>query len=215
MSEHQAELGSQFKAVSWMLGSVMLVGLLLAAFGGGFGQTLGLLLLGLSLVCWVVFAVYSAIYKTAIESSGRLFGQLLMPSGSSTPAAKPLSHIEAMVARGDLARAAEAYKAEIATDPADVTSCERLGQLALRELKDYNLGVWAYREAERRVEAPGRKFGYGLIVAGVYRDQLRDRGKAVVELRRLVERYPDAPRVDSLRAEIDELKAGMFDEPHA
>jgi hypothetical protein len=37
----------------------------------------------------------------------------------------------------------------------------------------------------------------------------------VVELRRLVQQYPNAPRLDSLRAEIDELKAGLFDEPRA
>jgi hypothetical protein len=28
-----------------------------------------------------------------------------------------------------------------------------------------------------------------------------------------VQTYPDAPRLDSLRAEIDELKASLFDEP--
>jgi len=213
MGEHSAGLKSQFKAAAWLIGPVMGVGFLLWAFGGGFLGVIGGVFLTVSLLACVVFAVYSVIYRTVIETSGNAFGRVLMPSGSSTPPAKPLSHIEAMAVRGDVARAAEAYRAEIAADPGDVTSCERLGQLALRELKDPQLAVWAYREAERRVEAPGRKFGYGLIVAGIYRDQIQDRGKAVVELRRLVERYPDAPRTKSLRAEIEELKAGLFDEP--
>ncbi len=34
----------------------------------------------------------------------------------------------------------------------------------------------------------------------------------MVELRRLVQLYPNAPRVDALKAELDELKAGLFDD---
>jgi cytochrome c-type biogenesis protein CcmH/NrfG len=137
---------------------------------------------------------------------------VLWPTGSSTPPAKALSHIEAMAIRGDHAKAVEAYKAEIATDPADVGSCERLGTLAMRRLGDYDLAIWAYREAERRAETPARKLGFALLVVGICRDQLRDRGKTVVELRRLVQLYPSAPRIDALKAELDELKAGLFDD---
>ena len=94
-------------------------------------------------------------------SAGKVAGHILMPSGASTPGAKPLSHIEAMEARGELAKAAAAYQAEIASDPGDVASCERLALLALRQLRDYELAAWAYREAERRADSPARKFGFG------------------------------------------------------
>jgi hypothetical protein len=161
---------------------------------------------------WLAFGVYQIFRKLVIENAGKAAGSLLMPSGSSTPPAKGLSHIEAMVARGDLAQAVAAYRAEILADPADLGSCERLATLAQRDLKDYELAVWAYRQAEQRAESPGRKFGFGLLVAGMYRDRLKDRGRTVVELRRLVRQYPNAPRLGALRAEIDELKAGLFDE---
>lgn len=208
--QHEGGLRGQFRLALWVSGPIALFATVLLVQGFNF---LGLLILGALLVMWGVFAIHAAIYSTAVSAAGSIAGKVFMPSGSSTPPPKPLSHIEAMVARGDVGKAAEAYKAEILSDPADVTSCERLGTLALRELKDFPLAVWAYREAERRAETPARGFGYGLIVAGIYRDQFRDLGKTVVELRRLVHTYPDAPRLDSLRGEIDELKTGMFDGP--
>jgi hypothetical protein len=37
----------------------------------------------------------------------------------------------------------------------------------------------------------------------------------VVELRRLVQQYPTAPRIGALKKEIEELKAAMFEAPDA
>jgi len=203
--EHLGETKNIVKAIAWLLVPMTVAGVLLPS-------AIGQVLLAASLFAWAVFAVYLVLDRVFIQSAGRLAGKVLLPSGSSTPAAKGLSHIEAMEARGELAKAAEAYQAEIAADPADVTSCERLALLAQRRLHDYETAVWAYREAERRAEAPARKFGFGLLAAGVLRDQVKDLRRAVVELRRLVQQYPTAPRVAALRKEIEELKAALFDE---
>jgi len=207
--EHLGSIRTQIRLIVWLLGPLTVLAVLLAVLGAG--RIAGMLLFA-CIFAWAVFAGYLLLDRIFIESMGSAVGRVLLPSGSSTPAAKPLSHIEAMVARDELAKAAAAYKAEIVSDPADVTSCERLGTLAMRRLGDYELAMWAYREAERRAETPARKFGFGLLVVGVCRDQLKDRGRTVVELRRLVEQYPTAPRIEALRAEIDELKAGLFDE---
>jgi tetratricopeptide (TPR) repeat protein len=190
----------------------VVIGVLAVAVGV---PSMGVWSLGVAAIAWLVFGGLQVLRKTVIDGVGTVAQQVLMPSGSSTPPAKGLSHIEALVARGELAKAAEAYRAEILADPADLGSCERLGTLAQRQLKDYELAVWAYRQAEQRAATPGRKFGFGLLLAGIYRDNLKDRGKTVVELRRLVHQYPDAPRLDALRAEIDELKAGLFDDRSA
>lgn len=206
--EHAGDTRNIVRAMLWMLVPFTVVGVLLLLVA----PTVGMVVLATAVFGWGVFAFYLVFNQLFVQTAGNAFGKVLLPSGSSTPPAKALSHIETMVVRGDLARAVEAYKAEIAVDPADVLSCERLGALAMRQLGDYDLAVWAYREAERRETAPGRRFGYGLIIVGIYRDQLKDRGKTVVELRRLVHQYPDAPRIASLRAEIDELKTGMFDD---
>lgn len=203
--EHLGETKNIVRSVLWVLVPVTALGFFLWVLGSG-------LVLGVCLLAWAVFGIYLLLNRVLIQPMGAAVGRVLLPSGSSTPADKPLSHIEAMEARGELAKAAEAYRAEIASDPADVTSCERLALLALRRLNDFDAALWAYREAERRADSQARKFGFGLLAAGVCRDQLKDPRRAVVELRRLVQQYPTAPRVGALRKEIEELKAGMFEE---
>ena len=139
-----------------------------------------------------------------------LLTQVLDPSGSSTPSVNQHSNIAAMAVRGETARAAEAYRAAIAADPADVVACEQLAQLALRGLKDYDLAIQAYREAERRTTEPKRQLGYALLVAAVYRDYLRDAGRTMVELGRILARYPDASNAPALRTELEQIKASHF-----
>lgn len=203
--EHLGETRNVIRAVAWLLVPMTVLGILLPS-------VVGEVVLTASLLAWAVFAIYLVLDRLVIRSAGKVAGHILMPSGASTPGAKPLSHIEAMEARGELAKAAAAYQVEIASDPGDVASCERLALLALRQLRDYELAAWAYREAERRADSPARKFGFGLLAAGVCRDQLKDPRRAVVELRRLVQQYPTAPRVGALKQEIEELKVGMFEE---
>lgn len=161
---------------------------------------------------WVFVVAYTVLRGTAFEKVGKGVSSITMPSGSSTPSVNQHSNIQAMVARGDNAKAAEAYRAVIASDPADLTSCEQLGQLALRELKDFELAVFAYREAEKRSPEPRRRAGYALLVAGIYRDNMDNPGRAIVELRKVIERYPDIPNVAALRAELEELKSRHFEE---
>jgi tetratricopeptide (TPR) repeat protein len=209
--EHLGDTKNIVRAIAWLLLPLTVVAIVL----WGLGSVVGAVLFSACLFAWAVFAVYLVLDRLLIRSAGKLAGQIFLPSGSSTPGPKPLSHIEAMEARGDLDKAAAAYKAEIATDPADVISCERLGVLAQRRLHDYPLAAWAYREAERRADTPARRYGYGLLALGVYRDLLKDRGRTLVELRRLVEQYPTAPQVGALRAEIEQLKAELFEDSDA
>ena len=142
-----------------------------------------------------------------------LLTQVLDPDGSSTPSVDQHSNIAALAIRGETTQAAEAYRAAIAADPDDIVACEQLAQLALRGLKDYDLAIQAYREAERRALQPKRQLGYAMLVATVYRDYLRDAGRTMVELSRILARYPDAPNTTALRAELDEIKAHHFQDP--
>jgi tetratricopeptide (TPR) repeat protein len=139
-----------------------------------------------------------------------LLTQVLDPRGESTPSVNQHSNIAAMVARGEFAKAVEAYQAAIAADPGDVVACEHLALLARRELKDYARAVAAYREAERREPEPRRRLGYALHVVGILRDDLKDGGRTIVELRRVLDTYPDAPNAPALRADLEQVKAGRF-----
>ena len=160
---------------------------------------------------WLFVAVYTLMQGTALSGAAGTIGKITVPSGSSTPSVAQHSDIETLEVRGEYAKAAEAYRGVIAADPAEIVACEKLAQLALRQIKDYDTAIFAYREAEKRSLEPRRQLGYAILVAGIYRDSLRDTGKAMVELRRILALYPDAPNADRLRAEIDELKAAHFE----
>jgi tetratricopeptide (TPR) repeat protein len=162
-------------------------------------------------VGWVFVAVYALMQGTAFSSVASTIGKITVPSGGSTPSVAQHSNIETLEIRGEYAKAAEAYRAVIAADPADLVACDKLAQLALRQIKDYDTAIFAYREAEKRSLEPRRQLGYAILIAGIYRDNLKDAGKAMVELRRILARYPDAPNAASLRTEIAELKATLFE----
>jgi len=142
-----------------------------------------------------------------------LLTRVLDPRGEDTPYINQHSGIQAMVMRGEYEKAAQAYRDVITTDPADRVACEQLALLALQELKDYETAVFAYREAEKRHTAPGKKLTFGMMAAETLRDRIRDPGRAVVELRRLLATYPDASNAAALKSELEQLKAYLFENP--
>lgn len=215
MSDQTRNVGHAARVENIVRGMAILLGiftLVAVAVGLALGSWAWLLLAGCC-AGWATLGFYYVLNRGVIEPVGDAIGRILVPSGGSTPSVAQHSNIEAMEARGRYAEAAEAYRSVIAADPLDLVACEKLGQLAIRELKDFPLAVFAYREAEKRTTEPKRKLGYAMLVAGIYRDNLRDYGKAMVELRRIVARYPEAPNRARLSTEIDELKALHFKEP--
>lgn len=140
-----------------------------------------------------------------------LITRVFLPDGASTPSVHQHSNIETMEVRGEYQKAAAAYRQVIVDEPTDVVACEKLGQLAMRQLKDFDTAIWAFRQAEERIVEPRRKLGYALIVAGILRDNLHDNGKAIVELRKVLEKYPAAPNANQLRTELEALKSRHFE----
>ena len=204
---HLAGPQAQMRFMAWVLGAATALGFLLLMVMDSW-----LFLMGVALA-WAVLLVYFLLFRGVVSPLGEAFGRILVPSGSSTPSVNQHSNIEALVARGEFAKAAEAYRAVIASDPGDVVACEQLAQLALGDLKDYDLALFAVREGEKRTTNPRRQAGFALLAANICRDNLKDYGKAIVELRRILARYPDIPNAARLRAEIEELKVLHFKAP--
>ncbi len=203
---HAGRVSSLALGMAKLLGLMTVISLLLGLTIGG---VMWLLMLG-CIAGWLTLGGYVVLHLTVINPVGDAIGRVIVPSGSSIPSVAQHSNIEAMEMQGRFAEAADAYQAIIASSPGDLVPCEKLGVLALRQLKDYELAVFAYHEAEKRVTEPRRKLGFAMIVAGIYRDNLKDYGKGMVELRRIVATYPDAPNRARLSAEIDEPKTLHF-----
>ncbi len=204
---HASRVGNQIRGMAILLGIFTAVSIPVGLALGSWSW----LLLGGTVAGWFVLGFYYLMNRAFIEPVGDAIGRILVQSGGSTPSVAQHSNIETMEARGQYAQAAEAYRAVIAAEPEDLVACEKLGQLALRQLKDYGTALFAYREAEKRASEPKRRLGYAMLVAGIYRDNLKDYGRAMVELRRIVAKYPDAPNRARLSAEVDELKALHFE----
>jgi hypothetical protein len=145
--------------------------------------------------------------RTAGEGLSRLIGSLYATTGSSTPPGTAYSAMEALEARGGYAEAAAAYGAAIARAPADWEARVRLAELALRRLDDPARAATLYAEARNLVPDERRAIGFALRLVDIYRDRLRDRGRAIVELRRLIDTYPTSPLVAGARAELRRLLA--------
>ncbi len=180
---------------------IVVAGVVMALLGGG------IVPLGLAAVFAPMFVLVGVLHGTALERGSQLF----VAKGKSTPYVPQHSHIQAMVAKGAYGEAAQAYREVITAHPEDLVACEQLTQLALHELKDYELALFAGHEAEKRAPDDRRRAGFALLGANISRDNLKDYGKSAVELRRLLARYPDIPNADALRGEIEELKAMHFE----
>ncbi len=186
--------------------AVSIGGGLLMVVGAGFGSLLllgGLVLAALTCVLYVVFKFL------AVPSANTLVGFLGAQSGSSTPPLKGYSAIEALVAQGRYQDAAAAYRREIAADPSDIEARSRLAQLLIDHLADFAAAARYLREAREVSTNAGQKMGYSLRLVDLYRSRMGDRGKAMVELRRFIDTFPDSPHIDGVRRELSELLVEM------
>ncbi|MCH7776321.1 MAG: tetratricopeptide repeat protein [Gemmatimonadetes bacterium] len=185
---------------------------LLMVLGAGFGALVilaGLVLAALSCVLYVVLKLLAA---PSANMFLRFFGA---QSGSSTPPTKGYSAIEAMVAGGRYQDAAVAYRREIAADPSDTEARSRLAQLLMDRLEDFTAAARYLKEAREVTTNDRRKMGYSLRLVDLYRSRMGDRGKAMVELRRFIDTFPDSPHIDGVRRELSELLVEMKAGPEA
>ena len=129
------------------------------------------------------------------RSAGAAFARFVAPSGSTTPYQYGYSYQQALAARGDVTGALESYEAVLRERPADVEAIAQTAELyatsgnALRAVQLFRAlrAIPGVSEA-RDMYASNRLVDLYLLT--------KQEGRALVELRRLIERYPgtDASR---------------------
>jgi tetratricopeptide (TPR) repeat protein len=196
------------------LSAVLLIGGgLLVALGFGIVGTLVVQAgAAIALITGVLFLVLKFF---AVPSADALLGFLGFQSGSSTPTLKGYSAIEALAAQGRYQEAAKAYQREIAADPSDVEARSRLAQLLVDHLDNPIGAARALAEARDLAGDERHRVGYALRLVDLYRNRLRDRGKAMVELRRFIDTFPQSPHLDGVRRELAELIEEMQSEQNS
>ena len=120
------------------------------------------------------------------------------------------SSIETLVARGHLTAAAEAY-AERARNPRErVDATLRRAALLAESLDSAETAAVELDGLRSQPLSRREDFRVGLALVALYEHYLGDPGRAMAELRRLIDRHPSARDARRLRVALTELKSERF-----
>lgn len=156
----------------------------------------------------VSYFIGRAIARAAFGAGAQLVTSVYSPSGDTTKYTPTFSHIEALEIRGDLAGAAAAWDAAVAEHPESVLTLVRAADFHLRLRQDPGAALERYLRARALGAGAGdtRRYVQQKIV-DLYLGPLRDDGRAMVELRRLIDAFPGTREADGARAALAELKS--------
>ena len=131
-----------------------------------------------------------------------------MPSGNSTAYVPTFSHIEAIEIRGDLDGAAQAWADACVEHPTNALVWVKAGDFHLRLRKDPTAALAHFRVVR---DLPGAseelvRYAHAKLV-DLHLGPLADEGRALVELRRLIDRFPGTREAEQARATLARLKA--------
>lgn len=144
------------------------------------------------------------------DGAGAVAQSFIQPSGNSTPYEQTFSYQEAMIMRGDFEGALQSYEAIIAEQPSLVAPRLRAAEHYARQGRNPNRAAELFREIRDLPAVPPRDVLYASSrLVDLYDGPLDDPGRAVVELRRIIERYPGSDLAKHARTALPALKARL------
>jgi hypothetical protein len=156
-------------------------------------------------VFWAIYGfivgLTSGVLEPAIEGVAHAFANLgLVRRGGG------YSAIETLAVRGEYASAAEAYR-ERARRPGDrVEATVRRAALLAGPLQQVETALVELEALRGGPLSPADDVRVGAALVDLYERRLRDPGRAMAELRRLIDLHPDHTSVRRLRRALAELK---------
>lgn len=152
--------------------------------------------------------VLGAAFTTLLgRLAGKFAGGIYAPSGASTAYVPTHSHIDALVIRGDLDGAAAAWEQELVASGGSVGVLVKAADFHLRERGDATRALELFQRAREASGAPAdtRRYVQQKIV-DIYLGPLKDEGRALVELRRLIDAFPGTREADAARGSLAAIK---------
>jgi len=184
------------------------------ALGLLFGAPLGWLLqvpgpylvLFVFLCAWVLGTFMRGIVTTVVEGTASFLLRFVWPSGS-TPYEQTYSAEQAMAARGDIEGALKAYRIAMRQNQHDPEPRFRVAELLFRG--DYpDKAIEFFKEGrELAGDNRNRELYATQRLIDLYLGPLGDDVRALVELRRLVERFPGTKEAAAARNVLARMKA--------
>ncbi len=156
----------------------------------------------------VGFFIGRTIARTLFGAGAQLVTSVYSPSGDTTKYTPTFSHIEALEIRGDLDGASAAWDAAVAEHSESVLTLVRAADFHLRLRQDPAAALERYLRARTLGSgaADTRRYVQQKIV-DLYLGPLRDDGRAMGELRRLIDGFPGSREAEGARAALAELKS--------
>lgn len=154
------------------------------------------------------FHLGAFIARSVGKMAGGAASSLYTPSGDSTAYTPTFSHIDTLVIRGDFDAAATAWEVAILENPANPGVVVKAADFHLRERKDPATALSLYLKA-RQLNAGGddlRRYVQQKIV-DLYLGPLNDEGRALAELRRLIDGFPQSREAQAARDALAAIKA--------
>jgi tetratricopeptide (TPR) repeat protein len=134
----------------------------------------------------------------------------IMMDGTSTPYIEQYSYQQALVMKGQLDDALESFEAVIAEQPTASDARIRAAELYDREKKNHKRAAELFREVQRIETATmGQYIQATHRLVDLYTGPLNEPGKALGELRKLIDRYPGSPAAEHARDGLATLKARL------
>ena len=131
-----------------------------------------------------------------------------MVDGASTPYVEQYSYQQALVMQGKLDEALESFEAVIAEKPDAIDPRIKAAELYDRDKKNHVRAAELFREAKRIESINTGQFVYASNrLVDLYTGPLNEPGRALVELRQLIDRYPGSPAAEHARGALATLKA--------
>lgn len=191
------------KAAGWSaFGALMMVPV--AALHSPFGWSVVITIPVCFLLTWVAL---TGVALLIIQPATAVAEFYLTPTGGSTPYEEQFSQEQALVMQGHVDEALASYERRIANDPGTVAARIQAAELYAGQANNPVRAAELLREAQRLPRLTSGEDAYvGNRLADLYLGPLQAPQRALVELRRLLDRHPDSRVAPQLRQAIASLK---------
>jgi hypothetical protein len=196
--------------ITFFMGGGAVVALVLGLTGM---EPRALLLAGL---LWALFGFMSGMVDVVVDPLIELINTVLTNVGL-TRAGGGFSAEEALAAQGHADAAAEAYRLRAESPRERVPALIRRAELLAGPLGMPLAAVAELEALQRDADRipPADDMRLGLALTELYEQRLNDPGRAMVEVRRLIDRYPEARQTRGLRGLLAALRDRHFTAPAA
>lgn len=161
---------------------------------------------------WAVYGLVHGVFDLALEPFTAFLARGV-PSIGMERIGTGFSEVETLEAQGHYPAAAEAYR-DRATRPGDrIPATVRRAALLAGPLQQPDQAVLELDALRLAALAPADDILIGLALADLYEHRLRNPGRAMVELRRLLDRYPRSHHTRQVRATLAALRRHHFGDP--